>query len=356
MHQRNINLRVSGGGDNRIIFSHHYLFKQIISLDNLFLAYLEFRKGKRKKIDVQEFEFNLEDNLFELHQELKDKIYCHSNYTSFYITDPKLRYISKACVRDRVLHQAVFRILYPIFDKSFIFDSYSCRLDKGTHRAVNRLDRFCQKLSSNNKENIFILKCDIRKFFDSIDQQILLELIKKKIKDKNTIWLIDKIIKSFNQNKGLPLGNVTSQLFANIYLNKLDQFIKHKLKIKYYLRYCDDFLILSKDKDYLNNLVHRINKFLTNELKLNLHARKIIYRKYFQGVDFLGYVVLPHHRVLRTKTKKRIFKKIQFNKLKLDSDLISREFFNQSLQSYCGMLKHCAGHKIKQEIESIVCC
>ncbi|MEK7565314.1 MAG: reverse transcriptase domain-containing protein, partial [Patescibacteria group bacterium] len=193
----------------------------------MFLAWREFKKGKRKRLDVQEFEFNLEDNLFQLHSELKNKKYKHGQYIPFYVTDPKLRHIHKAMVRDRVLHQAVFRVLYPIFDRNFIFYSYSCRINKGTHKAVTRLETFCRKLSQNNTRNIFALKCDIKKFFDSIDQAILINLIQVKVKDNNAMWLIDEIIKSFPQ--GLPLGNVTSQIFANIYLNELDQFVKHSL-------------------------------------------------------------------------------------------------------------------------------
>ncbi len=225
------------------------------------MAWQEFRKGKRNKPDVQRFEFNLEDNLFQLHQELKSKTYQHFNYTSFSICDPKPRRIHKAMVRDRVLHHAVFRILYPIFDKGFIFDSYSCRLNKGTHRAVNRLQNFAANQVKTIRRNIFALKCDIRKFFDSIDQDILLDLVKNKIQDIDAIWLIEKIIRSFDKenNKGLPLGNVTSQLFSNIYLNELDQFVKHKLKIKYYLRYCDDFMILAENRKSFS-VVYRGNR------------------------------------------------------------------------------------------------
>jgi len=206
-----------------------------------------------KKADVLEFKLRLEDNIFELHQELKNRTYEHSDYTAFNVCDPKLRKIHKANVKDRILHHAVFRILYPIFDKSFIFDSYSCRIGKGTHRAVKRLENFCRKSNRNNRKNIFALKCDIKKFFDSVKQDILLNLIEGKIIDNDAIWLIEKIIRSFPS--GLPLGNVTSQIFANIYLNELDQFIKHKLKIKYYLRYCDDFIILSESRDYLSDLI-----------------------------------------------------------------------------------------------------
>jgi retron-type reverse transcriptase len=320
-------------------------------LENLFLAWQEFRNGKKNKPDVQELEFSLEDNLFQLHCELKNKTYQHSHYTAFNVHDPKLRRIHKACVRDRVLHHAIFRILYPIFDKIFIFDSYSCRVEKGTHRAVLRLEQFCRKASRNNNRNIYALKCDIKRFFDSIDQEILLELIQKKIDDKNAIWLIETIIKSFDS--GLPLGNVTSQIFANIYLNELDQFIKHKLKEKYYLRYCDDFIILLEDKKYLEKLIPEIGKFLEQELKLKLHPDKIIIRKLRQGIDFLGYIVLPHHRVLRTKTKRRIFHKLSLKHKMFREKLVSRESFGQSLQSYSGILKHCNGHGITRKIKVI---
>jgi retron-type reverse transcriptase len=355
-------------------------FEKIISLENLFLAWKEFKKGKRKKVDVQEFEFNLEDNLFQLHRELKDRTYQHSNYTAFSVNDPKPRKIHKAIVRDRVLHHAIFRILYPIFDKGFIFDLYSCRIGKGTRRAVNRLEKFCRKLSRNNTKNIFALKCDIKRFFNSIDQDVLLKIIKHKIKDEDAIWLVDRIIKSFpdmdsrfrgndrdgrgndsekggndknagrNDNLGLPLGNVTSQLFANIYLDKLDQFIKHKLKIRYYLRYCDDFVILAENRSCFASVIAEIEKFLARELKLFLHPDKIIIRKYHQGIDFLGYVVLPHYRVLRTKTKKRILRKSSINQQKVANGLMSKKSLNQSMQSYLGILKHCCGYKIKKRV------
>lgn len=197
---------------------------------------------------------------------------------------------------------------------------------------------------------------DIKKFFDSVNQDILLNLIKKKIQNKNAIWLIKIIVKSFknDNNKGIPLGNVTSQLFANIYLNELDQFIKHNLKEKYYLRYCDDFVILGENKDYLIDLISLINNFLKHKLKLILHSDKIIIRKYYQGIDFLGYVVLPNYRVLRTKTKRRILKKIKNKTVDFKNGLIPEKTFNQSLQSYFGILKHCKGYKIKKKISELI--
>lgn len=340
------------------------------------MAWREFRRGKRNKLDVQKFEFNLEDNLFQLHRELRVKTYQHFHYTAFNICDPKPRRIHKACVRDRILHHAVFRVFYPIFDKSFIFDSYSCRLGKGTHRAVARLEKFCRRLSKNNRQNMFALKCDVRKFFDSVDQDILLALIRKKIQDENAMWLIGEIIRSFKikppafagdsssrfvgpkmtnawSGNGLPLGNVTSQLFANIYLNEFDQFIKHKLKIRYYLRYCDDFLVLDEDEEYLAGLIKVISDFLEHNLNLRLHSDKIEIRKYHQSFDFLGYVVLPNYRVLRTKTKRRMLKKIKNRYGDWQRKSISEESFNQSLQSYLGVLKHCEGYKIRKEITKL---
>jgi RNA-directed DNA polymerase len=351
MNQGCFKTRNSVGGGGNVICGHSF-FDEIISLDNLFLAWQEFSQGKRNKIDVQQFQLNIENNIFQLHYELKAKTYRHSNYLAFNVCDPKLRRIHKAIVKDRVLHHAIFRLLYPIFDRNFIFDSYSCRINKGTHKAVKRLEQFSRKQSGNYQNNIFALKCDIRKFFDSIDQEILLQLIKNKIQDDEAIWLINIIIKSFF--RGLPLGNVTSQLFANIYLNEFDQFVKHNFKIKYYLRYCDDFIILSKEENYLKKLLIPINRFLQINLKLNLHPDKINLRKYSQGIDFLGYIVLPHYKALRTKTKRRIFKKIKARKEKLIEKIINDKKFNQSLQSYYGVLKHCNGYKIKMEVDKII--
>lgn len=176
---------------------HNNLFCKIISLENLFASWQEFRKGKCKKSDVQIFERNLEDNLFSLHFELKNRTYRHSNYTSFFITDPKVRNIHKACVKDRIVHHAIYRVLYPIFDKGFIYDSYSCWNKKGTHKAVDRLESFTRKVSKNYIGECWALKCDIKKFFNSVDHHILFELIKKKVFEKDTLDLLWNIILSF---------------------------------------------------------------------------------------------------------------------------------------------------------------
>lgn len=337
----------SGGGIKR---SH--IFDKIISLENLFLAWREFKRGKLRKPGVQEFNFNLENNLFTLRDELENKIYRPDKYAFFYVRDPKLRPIHKATVKDRIIFQAVFRILYQIFDRKLIYDTYSCRFEKGTHSSVRRLVDFLRKESGNYRRPVFALKCDVRKFFYSIDHVILKNLIKKEIDDDDAQDLICKIIDSFytQPDLGLPLGNVTSQLFANIYLNELDQYVKHVLRERYYIRYCDDFVIISSDQGHLANLVPKIKVFLRDCLRLDLHPRKVEIRKLLQGVDFLGYVALPHRRVIRTKTKRRMFSKIDKKVEECKSGLLDKHSLNQSVQSFIGVLKHCKGYKLKKKI------
>lgn len=223
--------------------THNY--QDLILVENLFQAWSEFKKGKRKRKDVQIFERNLEDNLFDLHYQLKSKTYQHGNYQSFYVQDPKQRHIHKAQVPDRIIHHLLYKYLYELFDKTFIFDSYSCRENKGTHKGVKRLEKFARIVSKNYTRDCWALKLDIKKFFASVDHNILMNLLKRKINDPDILWLLKEVIDSFP--KGIPLGNLTSQVFANIYMNELDQFIKHKLKIKYHLRYADDFLVLFND-------------------------------------------------------------------------------------------------------------
>jgi RNA-directed DNA polymerase len=324
-------------------------------LENLFLAWNEFKQGKRKRIDVQQFEFCLEDNIFQLNNELKNQAYKHSQHTPFFVCDPKLRKIHKATVKDRVLHHAIFRVLYPIFDQLFIADSYFCRDNKGTHKAVNRLRKFAFKVSQNNTLNCFVLQCDIKKFFNSIDHKILLALLKKKIYDEKILGLLNEIIDSFSASPGigLPLGNITSQLFANIYLNEFDQFVKHQLRLKYYIRYCDDFVILSASEKFLENLILRIDSFLKETLRLDLHQEKTKVKKYHQGIDFLGYVSFPYHRILRVKTKIRMLAKLKVKQAQMEMGEITKLSLNQTLQSYLGILRHCNGYKLQETIRHI---
>jgi RNA-directed DNA polymerase len=334
-------------------------FEDIISLENLLEAWKEFIKGKRNKKDVQEFLLALIDNIFSLHRDLLNHTYKHGGYQAFKINDPKPRDIHKATVRDRLLHHAIYRILYPFFDKTFIADSYSCRNNKGTHKAINKFRDYFHKASQNNTQTCRVLKCDIRKFFANINHEILIGILKEYIPDENILKLLENVIGSFTSEQckkiGLPLGNLTSQLFVNIYMNKFDQFMKHKLKTKFYLRYADDFVIFSEDKQQLENIIEPIKKFLHNELKLELHPDKIFIKTVSSGVDFLDMVNFSDHRIFRTKTKRRMLKKISNRYELLQNELISEESFKQSLQSYFGALKHCNGYGLARKIEFVVC-
>lgn len=283
------------------------------------------------------------DNIFTLHTALVEKTYRHGLYKAFKINDPKPRDIHKANVRDRLVHHAIYRVLYPYFDRTFIFDSYSCRLHKGTHRAINRFRVYGWKVSLNNTKTAWILKCDIKKFFASIDHKILKDILSKYIEDTNTLWLLGEIIDSFHTENeiGLPLGNLTSQLLVNIYMNEFDQFMKRVLKVKYYIRYADDFIILHEDRQYLINLLPDISEFLNIRLKLILHPVKVFIKPLNLGIDFLGWVHFAYHRVLRTSTKRRMF-----NKLKLRHS-------KAALSSYRGLLKHGNTYQILLKLEKL---
>jgi retron-type reverse transcriptase len=323
----------------RIQLAHS--FEDIVSLDNLLEAWKEFLKGKKKKKDVQEFSFRLMDNIISLHQNLVHHTYKHGGYQAFNISDPKPRNIHKASVRDRLLHHAIYRKLYPFFNRTFIADSFSCRIDKGTHRALNRFGSTAFKVSKNNTKTCWILKCDIKKFFASIDHNVLMNILSKYIPDGWVFWLLGTVISSFSstgRGTGLPLGNFTSQLFVNIYMNELDQFIKHRLKVKYYIRYADDFILLSEDKDWFEAQIPPIQDFLQNKLQLTLHPQKVSIKTLASGVDFLGWVHFPDHRVLRAATKRRMRKKMRITP--------KTETFN----SYLGLLGHGNTYKLRKEV------
>lgn len=301
------------------------------------------------------FEWQLEENIFALHRQLKAQCYNHGPYEAFYIQDPKQRLIHKATVQDRVLHHAIFKVLNPIFEPTFIAHSYSCRIGKGTHKGVISLSNMLRKISKNNTGTCFALKCDVRKFFASVDQNILMSILDRKITDETMLSLLRKIVCSFDKaepRKGLPIGNLTSQLFANVYMNEFDQFIKHKLRVKHYVRYTDDFVIVSDNTDYLLGLLPKIRDFLQSELQLELHPNKISIRKYSQGIDFLGYVILPHHIALRTKTKRRMLCKLDQKIADYKADIIDKEAFNQSLQSYLGVLSHADSYKFTNDLKN----
>lgn len=320
------------------------MFEDIISVENLLVAWNEFLKGKRNKSDVQEFGLSLFDNILLLHEELASGQYMHGPYYRFTIADPKPRIIHKAEVRDRLVHHAIHRMLYPFFEKTFISDSFSCRKEKGTHRAMNRFRSFGYKISKNHTKTCWVLKCDIKKFFDSIDHEILLGILRSYTPDKATMLLLGNIISSFSviPGKGLPLGNLTSQLFANVYMNQFDQFMKHTLKAKYYIRYADDFTVLSDQIAPLELLIPKIDGFLKTRLKLSLHPNKVSISTFASGVDFLGWVHFPDHRVLRTATKRRMMRRLREHPT------------GETKRSYLGLLSHGNTTKIKKQFGQVL--
>jgi RNA-directed DNA polymerase len=318
-------------------------FEEIISVDNLLAAWGDFLDGKKKRSDVRLFSRALLHNILSLHGDLTAGTYHHSAYEAFTVNDPKPRNIHKATVRDRLLHHALYRLLYTSFDTSFIHDSYSCRDSKGAHKAFLQLISYSRRVSQNYTLPCFALKMDIRKFFNSIDHEILIGLLKKRVETPLLLRLLENIIRSFecSPGRGMPLGNLTSQLFANVYMDPLDKFVKHKLKVKYYLRYADDFLILSNSESELMGYFVEINIFLKNSLKLKLHPNKISLRKLSQGIDFVGYIALPHYELPRHKTVNRIIKKLKTGE---------REEIEKALPSYLGHLGHANSYKIRQKV------
>ncbi len=334
--QRGTSLSLDNHAKN---YSSLVTIDDIISIKALSGAWKKFSRGKKSRKDVAGYQKNLSRNLRVLHEQLASGCYRHEAYQKFIIHDPKQRQIHKATVQDRIVHQAIVTAIEPLFEKRFVHDSYSCRVGKGTHAGVTRLRSFLRKASCNNTKKVYVLKCDVRKFFASIDHEMLLNLIARRIQNEEILELIRTIILSHGSEtgKGIPLGNITSQLFANIYLHELDWHIKQVLRIKYYVRYCDDFVIVSSNKDYLIALIEHIRRFLKDELLLDLHPNKVSIRCWNQGVDFLGYVLQPKSTILRTKTRRRMLAKINC----------------ENVDSYLGLCSHANAFRLSQLVRMI---
>lgn len=322
----------------------NHLYEKIYDFENINKAYLKARKAKRYKKEVIEFTKNLEENLIMIHHELMYNMYKTGKYFEFNVFEPKERKIHALPFKDRVVQHAVCNIIEPIFDKIFIYDSYACRKGKGTIAGLLRIRKFVNKLKKNGP--VYYLKCDIEKYFHNIDHEILKNFIRRKIKCKDTLNLINEIIDSSSQ--GIPIGNLTSQLFANIYLNALDHFLKDEIGVKFYVRYMDDFIILSNDKQYLKMLLAQIRDYC-DQLKLKLNKKTKI-ENINHGIDILGYRIFPDHIILR----KRIYKKNKrkFRKLfqLFQGEKITRDFLNRRIQSFLGICKHCNSYHARQII------
>ena len=337
------------------------LWHQVIDWSNLLLSTKKAQKGKRFRDNVLAFNYNLEPELFKLQAELTDKTYTPGKYRSFRIYDPKPRLISAAPYRDRVVHHALCNIIVPLIERSFIHDSYANRVGYGTHRALRRFIGFA-------RSSRYVLQCDIRKYFPSIDHEILKQIIRHKIKCSDTLWLIDMIIDSSNPQEpvleyfpgddlltpvlrrhGLPIGNLTSQFFANVYLNDFDHFIKEKLKVKKYLRYVDDFALFGEDREFLTYARQEIEKYLT-ALRLVIHPIKSQLFETCQGANFVGFRVLPDRVRVRNDNLRRSRKRLKQLQIDYGRGEISLKELIQRLQSWSAHLEHGDTYRLREDV------
>jgi RNA-directed DNA polymerase len=313
------------------------IYHKIYSWQNIVLAFKKARKGKTKKKYVLEFQKECLNNLQQLRFELMSETYKPKPLKSFVIRDPKTRIISKSHFRDRVIHHALVNILQPIFEPSFIYDSCANQIGKGNLFAIERFDKFKREVTSNLSEEAPYLKADIKHYFKEVNHKILLKIIKKRITDEKVLNLIRLILNNPPpQTRGMPLGNLTSQFFANTYLNELDYFIKHKLRAKFYIRYVDDFIILNKSKAQLEKWRKQISNFLSKELKLELHPQKTKISSLSKGIDFVGFRNYYSRRLLRKRNFRKIKKQIKL----FFQNKTSTKKFEDILNGFVAYSKH----------------
>lgn len=337
------------------------LWPRLTSYGNLVRAALKAARGKRFQANVARFHYDLEGQLCRLQDELRGKTYVPGLYRTFTIRDPKVRLISAAPYRDRVVHHALCAVLEPIFERTFISDSYACRQGKGTHAAVDRFTHFARRYP-------YVLKCDVRKYFPSIDHAILQELVVAKIKDPDVLWLVERLIAHSNpqepvvawfagddlftptqRRRGLPIGNQTSQFLANVYLNPFDHFVKEELRAPAYVRYVDDFVILHQDKQWLRAALVACREFL-GSLRLRLHPHKCVISRVADGTRFLGYRVFPDHRLLVRENVQRMRRRLKRLQAAFATGLLGAAEVRQRLQSWIGHAQHADTFRLRQRL------
>ncbi len=310
-----------------------------LSLANIWQNWFKFKIGKRKTKELDYFSYNLEQNLCDLFFDLNNDRYRHGGYQKFIVTDNKRREIKVASIRDRVVHRLLYEYLHEIYDKTFIYDVWSCRKGKGLLGAIERTQKFLLKYRNN-----FVWRADIKKFFNNIGQPTLLKILSLKIKDDRAMKILKEVIASYSvpirereskcaSSNGIPIGNLTSQIFANIYLNELDRFAKHVIKPQAYLRYGDDFIIISENLDQLKKERNKIVEFLKEKLGLEINAKNDIMVKARQGLKFLGDWIYPQGRKLSDKNWRRAKEKMSL----------------KNISSYKGLIKqHCRGKRVRE--------
>ena len=357
-----------------------------IELYEVFEAYFDCRKNKRNTANALAYEIDYENKLLQLHKEIYDSTYKIGRSIAFIVNKPVKREIFAADFRDRVVHHLIINKLNHLFEKQFIYDSYSCRKGKGTLFGINRIDSFIRKCSKNYTRDCYILKLDIKGFFMHIDKQMLFIklfdfvnnkyhrtdktlliqliklivfnhpaencIIKGKPKDWNGLPKIKSLFYT-SKNKGLPIGNLTSQVFANFYMDSFDHFVKHDLKIKYYGRYVDDFVIIHENKEYLKSLIPLLSNFLLYTLKLTIHPKKIYLQHYSKGVKFIGGVIKPHRIYIANRTNGNFYASInKHNAIARDHKPTKQEkdAFMSSMNSYLGIMKHYKTYNIRKSM------
>lgn len=343
------------------------LWPDVVAFDNLLLAYRKARKGKRQRDEVARFSLNLEHELLGLQKVLSDGNYQPGDYRHFTIYERKPRLISAAPFRDRVVHHALMNVVEPLLDKSFIFDSYACRKDKGVHAAVDRYQSWARRYT-------YTLKLDVASYFPSIDRRILKQQIRSKIKDAYVLALFEQIIDHAavstpqypsyfpgdnlltpqQRPTGLPIGNLTSQVLANLYLNGLDHFVKEKLRAPAYLRYVDDILLLGDSRSQLWEWQSEIAGYL-EQLRLRLHPRKINLFRTSCGVDVFGYRVFPGFRLLRNDNGHRFHRKLRGFARAYHSGSLDWDEINPRVQSWIGHSIHADTFGLRSQLFNSVC-
>jgi len=345
--------------------TYRNLYPKIYDFSNLYISFLRARRGKRDRVEVARFEFHLERNLLELERELVNRTYQPGPYRSFYIYEPKRRLVSAAPFRDRVIHHALCNVIEPIWESRFIHDSYACRPGKGTHRALARCRQFVHRYP-------YVLQCDIRRFFPSIDHAILLDILSYRIADPDVLELCARILRSgegilsneyeivyfpgddlfaANRPRGLPIGNLTSQFWANVYLDRLDQFVKRTLRCRAYLRFMDDFLLFAEDKPTLHAWRAEIADFLVN-LRLVLHPKKSVVFPVKNGVDFVGFRVFPTHVRLRRSSVRRFTRRLRRLREAYLAGQMAFEEVNTSIRSWVAHAAYANSYNLRRRLLS----
>mgnify|MGYP001056279465 CR=1 FL=1 len=305
-------------------------------------AHNKAKKGKGYRKEIIEFNLKQEEYIMWLYDALKNKTYQHGGYTEFYVTEPKLRKIEKSRYIDRIVHRwVVDNFLEPAFVPQFIPTSYACLKGRGMQNTMKHCKRILQ--------DYYILKMDVAKYFDNINKNILLNILKRKIKDKDLLWLIEQILFAQKREKGLEIGNYTSQMFANIYLNEIDQYIKHQLKIKYYCRYLDDSVVMVKTKQEAKIALEKIEQFLKEKLELELNQKTQIFKSK-QGVNFCGYKINEYRMKLRDKGKRKLKKKVKYLKQEIKKGNITSKEAKKYLAGHMGYVKYANARNLLEKI------